>query len=192
MKLASRFGILLLTGFFACGEESTPSANVTTDTIVEVQDTIPEVVEPPKAPFVEIDTNYNSEDLLLPEGFRYEILFTEKRDSVTRADGMKFPAKGKHDLCVYIPINNSSEHGYLYVGHEDRYANADLGDGGGGTVFEVKKTGDSWNVVSEFKHVDFYYFHNFIYEGVWRDNNRRWTERTDTWIYCTNTAATIE
>ena len=34
---------------------------------------------------------------------------------------------------------------------------------------------------AEFKHMDFYYFHNFIYEGVWRDNNRRWTERTDTW-----------
>lgn len=26
---------------------------------------------------------------------------------------------------------------------------------------------------SEFKHLDFYYFHNCIYEGVWKDNARR-------------------
>ena len=34
---------------------------------------------------------------------------------------------------------------------------------------------------TEFKHMEYYYFHNFIYEGVWKDNNRRWTERTATW-----------
>lgn len=34
---------------------------------------------------------------------------------------------------------------------------------------------------TEFKHMEYFYFHNFIYEGVWKDNNRRWTERTDTW-----------
>ena len=34
---------------------------------------------------------------------------------------------------------------------------------------------------TEFKHMEYFYFHNFIYEGVWKDNSRRWTERTDTW-----------
>ena len=34
---------------------------------------------------------------------------------------------------------------------------------------------------TEFKHMEYFYFHNFIYEGVWKDNNRRWTDRTDTW-----------
>ena len=34
---------------------------------------------------------------------------------------------------------------------------------------------------TEFKHMEYFYFHNFIYEGVWKDNNRRWTERTNTW-----------
>lgn len=34
---------------------------------------------------------------------------------------------------------------------------------------------------SEFKNMEFYYFHNFIYEGVWRDNQRRWEERIATW-----------
>ena len=27
---------------------------------------------------------------------------------------------------------------------------------------------------SEFKHLQHYYFHNFIYERLWRDNSRRW------------------
>jgi uncharacterized protein with von Willebrand factor type A (vWA) domain len=31
---------------------------------------------------------------------------------------------------------------------------------------------------TEFKHMEYFYFHNFIYEGVWKDNFRRWSERT--------------
>ena len=33
---------------------------------------------------------------------------------------------------------------------------------------------------SEFKHLAQYYFHNCLYEYVWTDNARRWTERTPT------------
>ncbi len=33
---------------------------------------------------------------------------------------------------------------------------------------------------SEFKHLEFFYFHNCIYEGVWKDNRRRFAERTPT------------
>lgn len=32
----------------------------------------------------------------------------------------------------------------------------------------------------EFKHLEFYYFHNCVYEGVWKDNRRRFRERTPT------------
>ncbi|MFV0478925.1 MAG: vWA domain-containing protein [Parahaliea sp.] len=31
---------------------------------------------------------------------------------------------------------------------------------------------------SEFKHMEYFYFHNFIYESVWRNNIRRHNERT--------------
>lgn len=31
---------------------------------------------------------------------------------------------------------------------------------------------------TEFKHMEYYYFHNFIYDNVWRDNARRYNERT--------------
>ncbi len=34
---------------------------------------------------------------------------------------------------------------------------------------------------SEFKNLEFYYFHNCVYEGVWKDNRRRFAERTPTW-----------
>jgi uncharacterized protein with von Willebrand factor type A (vWA) domain len=33
---------------------------------------------------------------------------------------------------------------------------------------------------SEFRHLEVFYFHNCIYEGVWRDNRRRWTEQVPT------------
>ena len=32
---------------------------------------------------------------------------------------------------------------------------------------------------SEFKHIEFFYFHNCIYEGVWKNNSRRFDEVTD-------------
>ena len=34
---------------------------------------------------------------------------------------------------------------------------------------------------SEFKHLDYFYFHNFFYDFVWRDNQRRRNETTLTW-----------
>ncbi|HEX8555511.1 MAG TPA: VWA domain-containing protein [Sphingomonas sp.] len=34
---------------------------------------------------------------------------------------------------------------------------------------------------SEFKNMEFFYFHNCPYEGLWKDNRRRFAERTPTW-----------
>ncbi|RHW17283.1 VWA domain-containing protein [Sphingomonas gilva] len=34
---------------------------------------------------------------------------------------------------------------------------------------------------AEFKNLEFFYFHNCPYEGVWKDNRRRFSERTPTW-----------
>src|SRR3546814_5302205 len=34
---------------------------------------------------------------------------------------------------------------------------------------------------SEFKNLEFFYFHNCVYESVWTDNRRRHSERTPTW-----------
>ena len=34
---------------------------------------------------------------------------------------------------------------------------------------------------AEFKHLEFFYFHNCVYESLWKNNRRRNTERIDTW-----------
>jgi uncharacterized protein with von Willebrand factor type A (vWA) domain len=34
---------------------------------------------------------------------------------------------------------------------------------------------------SEFKHLEYFYFHNCVYESVWKNNRRRSAERIDTW-----------
>jgi uncharacterized protein len=34
---------------------------------------------------------------------------------------------------------------------------------------------------TEFKHMEYFYFHNCLYEGVWKNNHRRHSERIDTW-----------
>jgi uncharacterized protein with von Willebrand factor type A (vWA) domain len=34
---------------------------------------------------------------------------------------------------------------------------------------------------TEFKHLEYFYFHNFVYESVWRDNQRYRAERIDLW-----------
>jgi len=34
---------------------------------------------------------------------------------------------------------------------------------------------------AEFKHMEYFYFHNCVYETVWRQNRRRDAERIDTW-----------
>ncbi len=34
---------------------------------------------------------------------------------------------------------------------------------------------------SEFKHMEYFYFHNCLYDFVWKDNSRRWADRLSTW-----------
>ena len=34
---------------------------------------------------------------------------------------------------------------------------------------------------AEFKHLEYFYFHNCIYEKVWKDNRRRHIDTTSTW-----------
>ena len=34
---------------------------------------------------------------------------------------------------------------------------------------------------NEFKHLDFYYFHNCVYDYVWKNNRRRYAEKFPTW-----------
>lgn len=153
MKRLYWIGLSMLA--FACGgsdntvvDEATPIVDSVEQAVVEVVDTLP--------PFEAVTSNYTTQDLILPEGFTYRILFQEKTSLVTRADGEKFPAKGNHDLSVFIPDDEKPEtKGLLYISHETKYADPDLGDGGGATVFEIEKVDGHWQVQGDFDHIDF-------------------------------------
>ncbi len=55
-------------------------------------------------------------------------------------------------------------------------------DSGGSMDAHVKVCEELFSAArSEFKHLEVYYFHNFIYDGVWKEHNRRMSERIDTW-----------
>ena len=53
----------------------------------------------------------------------------------------------------------------------------------GGTMDDhIKRTEELFSAAkSEFKNMEFYYFHNCLYDHVWKNNRRRHAERTSTW-----------
>lgn len=54
-------------------------------------------------------------------------------------------------------------------------------DVGGSMDPHIKLTQELFSAArSEFKHLEFFYFHNCLYEGVWQDNRRRGSETTPT------------
>ncbi|MEX8517266.1 MAG: VWA domain-containing protein [Leptothrix sp. (in: b-proteobacteria)] len=53
----------------------------------------------------------------------------------------------------------------------------------GGTMDEhIHRVEELFSAVkSEFKHLEFYYFHNCVYDFVWKNNRRRYAEKFPTW-----------
>ncbi len=53
----------------------------------------------------------------------------------------------------------------------------------GGTMDDhIKRTEELFSAAkTEFKHLEFYYFHNCVYDFVWKNNRRRHAERFPTW-----------
>jgi len=53
----------------------------------------------------------------------------------------------------------------------------------GGTMDEhIHRVEELFSAVkSEFKHLEFFYFHNCVYDFVWKNNRRRFAEKTPTW-----------
>jgi len=53
----------------------------------------------------------------------------------------------------------------------------------GGTMDEhIARVEELFSAVkSEFKHLEFYYFHNCVYDFVWKNNRRRYAEKFPTW-----------
>jgi hypothetical protein len=55
-------------------------------------------------------------------------------------------------------------------------------DIGGSMDWHVKLVEELFSATkTEFKHMQHFYFHNCLYEGVWKTNRRRFVDRTSTW-----------
>ncbi|MGE4327989.1 MAG: VWA domain-containing protein [Pseudodonghicola sp.] len=82
-------------------------------------------------------------------------------------------------------IRATAENGYLDVKTRPERHNAVkvllFLDVGGSMDPHIKVVEELFSAArTEFKHLEYYYFHNCLYEGVWRDNRRRWDAQTPT------------
>ncbi|MDB5255523.1 MAG: phosphatase [Chitinophagaceae bacterium] len=106
-----------------------------------------------QAPFKEAAYTPASKELILSEEFEYYTLFKEG-DSVYTLNGQVSPSKSNHDYIVFLP-GSSSKKASLFVSHECNEKSDILGDGGGGTVFSIRKKDYEWKRTGKFEAVDF-------------------------------------
>ncbi|WP_299350306.1 VWA domain-containing protein [uncultured Shimia sp.] len=93
---------------------------------------------------------------------------------------------GAHEeLDLDGTIRATAEHGYLDVQTRPERRNAVkvllFLDIGGSMDPHIRVVEELFSAASsEFKHMEHFYFHNCLYEGVWKDNRRRWDQQTPT------------
>jgi uncharacterized protein len=83
-------------------------------------------------------------------------------------------------------IKGSAHKGYLDILMRPERHNAVkvllFFDVGGSMDWHVKATEELFSAArSEFKHMEHFYFHNCLYERVWKENRRRFEDTTPTW-----------
>jgi uncharacterized protein with von Willebrand factor type A (vWA) domain len=99
----------------------------------------------------------------------------------------KFARTGAPDeLDLDSTIRETAQKGWLDVHMRPERRNAVkvllFFDIGGSMDWHVKLAEELFSAAkSEFKHMQHFYFHNCLYEGVWKKNSRRWIDRTMTW-----------
>jgi uncharacterized protein with von Willebrand factor type A (vWA) domain len=90
------------------------------------------------------------------------------------------------ELDLSGTIRATAENGYLDVKTRPERRNAVkvllFFDVGGSMDPYIRVVEELFSAArTEFKHLEYFYFHNCLYEGVWKDNSRRWQEQTPTW-----------
>jgi uncharacterized protein len=99
----------------------------------------------------------------------------------------KFAREGAQDeLDIEGTINGTARQGWLDIHMRAERRNAIkvllFLDVGGSMDPFIKLCEELFSAATaEFKNLEFFYFHNCLYEGVWKDNRRRFAERTPTW-----------
>jgi len=90
--------------------------------------------------------------------------------------------EGAHEeLDLPGTISSTAEHGYLDVKTRPERRNAVkllmFFDVGGSMDDHIKVVEELFSAArTEFRHMEYFYFHNCLYEGVWKDNRRRHSE----------------
>lgn len=89
------------------------------------------------------------------------------------------------ELDLSGTIRSTAEHGYLDVQTRPERRNAVkllmFFDIGGSMDDHIRGVEELFSAArSEFRHMDYFYFHNCLYEGVWKDNRRRRVDVTAT------------
>jgi len=89
------------------------------------------------------------------------------------------------ELDLNGTIRATAENGYLDVKTRPERRNSVkvllFLDIGGSMDPHIKVVEELFSAArTEFKHLEHFYFHNCLYEGVWRDNRRRWDAQMDT------------
>ena len=90
------------------------------------------------------------------------------------------------ELDLPATIRATADHGYIDVQTRPERHNAVkvllLLDVGGSMDDHIRVVDELFSAArAEFKHLEHYYFHNCLYESVWKDNRRRWDETIPTW-----------
>lgn len=99
----------------------------------------------------------------------------------------RFARDGAQDeLDIGATIDGTARQGWLDIHMRAERRNAIkvllFLDVGGSMDPFIKLCEELFSAAStEFKNLEFFYFHNCPYEGVWKDNKRRFSERTPMW-----------
>lgn len=92
----------------------------------------------------------------------------------------------QEELDMDATIKGTAEKGYLDINLRPERRNKIsvllFLDVGGSMDSHIKVCEELFSAArSEFKNMEFYYFHNCLYEAVWKDNRRRHAEKINTW-----------
>ncbi|TRW95170.1 VWA domain-containing protein [Paracoccus sp. M683] len=90
------------------------------------------------------------------------------------------------ELDLPATIRATADHGYIDVQTRPERRNAVkvllFLDVGGSMDDHTRLVDELFSAArAEFKHMEHFYFHNCLYESVWKDNHRRWNEQIPTW-----------
>ena len=93
--------------------------------------------------------------------------------------------KGRHGKAMKGTIKETANKGYLDLVMQPERRNTIkvllFFDIGGSMDSHIRVCEELFSAArTEFKTMEFFYFHNCLYEGVWKDNRRRHTEKMDT------------